>query len=217
MSKYSEYHYAFTSTVTHLREINQVLILLKNAKIKREEPVPDYVGNKKNNIKIKEYERKLLEKESEIERLKHRIRLEQYNNGTLKKKNKDRLETELTSYVTTSKDNFILTANAYTIINIVIKENMKKDMSYMTKELFVDQLQTDIETYLEDSELEGTNVDLLAEYFDGNKKLINPYEANNCFKKWTDEFDLNIYSISLHELIDTMHLILYEINFEKDI
>ena len=160
--------------------------------------------NKKNNIKIKEYERKLLEKESEIERLKHRIRLEQYNNGTLKKKNKDRLETELTSYVTTSKDNFILTANAYTIINIVIKENMKKDMSYMTKELFVDQLQTDIETYLEDSELEGTNVDLLAEYFDGNKKLINPYEANNCFKKWTDEFDLNIYSISLHELIDTM-------------
>ena len=173
--------------------------------------------NKKNNIKIKEYERKLLEKESEIERLKHRIRLEQYNNGTLKKKNKDRLETELPSYVTTSKDNFILTANAYTIINIVIKENMKKDMSYMTKELFVDQLQTDIETYLEDSELEGTNVDLLAEYFDGNKKLINPYEANNCFKKWTDEFDLNIYSISLHELIDTMHLILYEINFEKDI
>lgn len=173
--------------------------------------------NKKNNIKIKEYERKLLEKESEIERLKHRIRLEQYNNGTLKKKNKDCLETELTSYVTTSKDNFILTANAYTIINIVIKENMKKDMSYMTKELFVDQLQTDIETYLEDSELEGTNVDLLAEYFDGNKKLINPYEANNCFKKWTDEFDLNIYSISLHELIDTMHLILYEINFEKDI
>lgn len=173
--------------------------------------------NKKNNIKIKEYERKLLEKESEIERLKHRIRLEQYNNGTLKKKNKDRLEIELTSYVTTSKDNFILTANAYTIINIVIKENMKKDMSYMTKELFVDQLQTDIETYLEDSELEGTNVDLLAEYFDGNKKLINPYEANNCFKKWTDEFDLNIYSISLHELIDTMHLILYEINFEKDI
>ena len=173
--------------------------------------------NKKNNIKIKEYERKLLEKESEIERLKHRIRLEQYNNGTLKKKNKDRLETELTSYVTTSKDNFILTANAYTIINIVIKENMKKDMSYMTKELFVDQLQTDIETYLEDSELEGTNVDLLAEYFDGNKKLINPYEANNCFKKWTDVFDLNIYSISLHELIDTMHLILYEINFEKDI
>lgn len=173
--------------------------------------------NKKNNIKIKEYERKLLEKESEIERLKHRIRLEQYNNGTLKKKNKDRLETELTSYVTTSKDNFILTANAYTIINIVIKENMKKDMSYMTKELFVDQLQTDIETYLEDSELEGTNVDLLAEYFDGNKKLINPYEANNCFKKWTDEFDLNIYSVSLHELIDTMHLILYEINFEKDI
>lgn len=173
--------------------------------------------NKKNNIKIKEYERKLLEKESEIERLKHRIRLEQYNNGTLKKKNKDRLETELTSYVTTSKDNFILTANAYTIINIVIKENMKKDMSYMTKELFVDQLQTEIETYLEDSELEGTNVDLLAEYFDGNKKLINPYEANNCFKKWTDEFDLNIYSISLHELIDTMHLILYEINFEKDI
>lgn len=173
--------------------------------------------NKKNNIKIKEYERKLLEKESEIERLKHRIRLEQYNNGTLKKKNKDRLETELTSYVTTSKDNFILTANAYTIINIVIKENMKKDMSYMTKELFVDQLQTDIETYLEDSELEGTNVDLLAEYFDGNKKLINPYEANNCFKKWTDEFDLNIYSISLHELFDTMHLILYEINFEKDI
>ena len=173
--------------------------------------------NKKNNIKIKEYERKLLEKESEIERLKHRIRLEQYNNGTLKKKNKDRLETELTSYVTTSKDNFILTANAYTIINIVIKENMKKDMSYMTKELFVDQLQSDIETYLEDSELEGTNVDLLAEYFDGNKKLINPYEANNCFKKWTDEFDLNIYSISLHELIDTMHLILYEINFEKDI
>lgn len=173
--------------------------------------------NKKNNIKIKEYERKLLEKESEIERLKHRIRLEQYNNGTLKKKNKDRLETELTSYVTTSKDNFILTANAYTIINIVIKENMKKDMSYMTKELFVDQLQTDVETYLEESELEGTNVDLLAEYFDGNKKLINPYEANNCFKKWTDEFDLNIYSISLHELIDTMHLILYEINFEKDI
>lgn len=172
--------------------------------------------NKKNNIKIKEYERKLLEKESEIERLKHRIRLEQYNNGTLKKKNKDRLETELTSYVTTSKDNFILTANAYTIINIVIKENMKKDMSYMTKELFVDQLQTDVETYLEESELEGTNVDLLAEYFDGNKKLINPYEANNCFKKWIDEFDLNIYSISLHELIDTMHLILYEINFEKD-
>ena len=173
--------------------------------------------NKKNNTKIKEYERKLLQKEIEIERVKHRLRLEQYNNGTLKKKNKDRLETELTSYVTTSKDNFILTANAYTIINIVIKENMKKDMSYMTKELFVDQLQTDIETYLEDSELEGTNVDLLAEYFDGNKKLINPYEANNCFKKWTDEFDLNIYSISLHELIDTIHLILYEINFEKDI
>lgn len=52
MSKYSEYHYAFTSTVAHLREINQVLTLLKNAKIKREEPVPDYVGNKKSNINL---------------------------------------------------------------------------------------------------------------------------------------------------------------------
>lgn len=52
MSKYSEYYYAFTSTVAHLREINQVLILVKNAKIKREEPVPDYVGNKKNNINL---------------------------------------------------------------------------------------------------------------------------------------------------------------------
>ena len=52
MSKYSEYHHAFTSTVTHLREINQVLILLKNAKRKREELVPGYVGNKKSNINL---------------------------------------------------------------------------------------------------------------------------------------------------------------------
>lgn len=52
MSKYSEYHYAFTSTVTHLQEINQVLVLLKNAKRKREELVPDCVGNKKSNINL---------------------------------------------------------------------------------------------------------------------------------------------------------------------
>ena len=52
MSKYSEYHYGFTSTVTHLQEINQVLTLLKNAKRKREEPVSSYVGNKKSNINL---------------------------------------------------------------------------------------------------------------------------------------------------------------------
>ena len=38
MSKYSEYHYAFTSTVAHLREINQVLTLLKNEKLSNHDP-----------------------------------------------------------------------------------------------------------------------------------------------------------------------------------
>ena len=52
MSKYSEYRSALTSTVSNLREINQVVILLKNAKMKREEPVHTWVGNKKSNINL---------------------------------------------------------------------------------------------------------------------------------------------------------------------
>ena len=52
MSKYSEYHYDLTSTINNLREINQVIVLLRNTKRKREEPVPSYIGNKKRNINL---------------------------------------------------------------------------------------------------------------------------------------------------------------------
>lgn len=52
MSKYSEYNYALVSSVNNLREISQVLVLLKNIKRKRAEPVAGYNRNKRSNINI---------------------------------------------------------------------------------------------------------------------------------------------------------------------
>lgn len=52
MSKYSEYNYALISSINNLREIQSVIVLLKNTKRKREEPVASYVGNKQANINM---------------------------------------------------------------------------------------------------------------------------------------------------------------------
>lgn len=52
MSKCNEHYHASTSIVAHLRGINQALVLVRNTRIKREEPMSSYVGNERNNINL---------------------------------------------------------------------------------------------------------------------------------------------------------------------
>lgn len=75
--------------------------------------------NKKNNIKTEEYKVKIATLEDEIKALNRKLRLQQYNNGSLKKKNKERFETDLTSFITMSMDSYYLCASVYCLLNIV--------------------------------------------------------------------------------------------------
>lgn len=173
--------------------------------------------NKKHKVKIQEYEMTISSLKDEISKLNRRMRLQQYNNGSLKKKNKDRLETELTSFITTSSDNYVLCANTYCILNMVYKTNQKQDSSFMEKEFIVDQADKDITDYIEQSEYEDDNVDLIVEYKKGIRRLVSSYDAYGSFKEWIDKFNIDIYAVTRKELIDTLHFILYEMNFdEKD-
>lgn len=52
MSKYSEYNYVLTLSVSRLKEISEVLTLLRSIKRKREELVAEYIGNKDSNINL---------------------------------------------------------------------------------------------------------------------------------------------------------------------
>lgn len=52
MSKYSCFRYDFTASIKRLAEINDVLLLLKNAIKKRNEPVPKHVTNPCVNINL---------------------------------------------------------------------------------------------------------------------------------------------------------------------
>lgn len=170
--------------------------------------------NKKHNNLIKEYETTIASLNNEIHKLQRRFRLEQYNNGSLKKKNKDRFETDLTSFVTTSSNNYILCANVYSILNMVFKINSNNDKTYMEQEFMYGQTQNDIEDYFEKSEYQGNNVDLIVEYKKGRKKLINPYTAYENYKSWINQFNIDIYSITKKELLETFHFILYEMDFD---
>ena len=170
--------------------------------------------NKRHKNTIKEYETSIASLNNEIHKLQRRFRLEQYNNGSLKKKNKERFETDLTSFITTSSNNYILCANLYSILNMVFKTNSNNDKSYMEQEFMYDKVQNDIEDYFEKSEYQGNNVDLIVEYKNGRKKLINPYTAYENYKSWIDQFNIDIYSITKKELLEIFHFILYEMNFE---
>ena len=166
---------------------------------------------------IKEYEMSISSLNDKIHKLQRRFRLEQYNNGSLKKKNKDRFETDLTSFITTSPSNYVLCANVYSILNMVFKVNSQIDKTYMEQEFIYDQIQTDIEDYFEKSEYQGDNVDLIVEYTNGRKKLINPYTAHDNYKSWIDHFNIEIYSITKKELLEVFHFILYEMDFEESL
>lgn len=52
MSEYSKYRYCFTLSVNSLAEINNALLILKNAREKSKEPVPKHVTNLFYNIRI---------------------------------------------------------------------------------------------------------------------------------------------------------------------
>lgn len=52
MSEYSSYRYCFTKSVNNIAEINRALLILKNAREKRKEPVPKHVTNLFYNIKL---------------------------------------------------------------------------------------------------------------------------------------------------------------------
>lgn len=171
--------------------------------------------NKKNNIKTEEYKVKIATLEDEIKTLNRKLRLQQYNNGSLKKKNKERFETDLTSFITMSMDYYYLCASVYCLLNIVFRTNTKMDRTYYEQEFNVEQISIDIENYLDESELNETNVDLIVEYQKGIKKIINPYDAFACYKEWINSFNIDIYSISLKELMETMYFILYELNLNE--
>lgn len=173
--------------------------------------------NRKHQNMIKEYEMSISSLNDKIHKLQRRFRLEQYNNGSLKKKNKDRFETDLTSFITTSPSNYVLCANVYSILNMVFKVNYQVDKTYMEQEFIYDQIQTDIEDYFEKSEYQGDNVDLIVEYTKGRKKLINPYTAHDNYKSWIDQFNIEIYSITKKELLEVFHFILYEMDFEESL
>jgi hypothetical protein len=173
--------------------------------------------NRKHQNMIKEYEMSISSLNDKIHKLQRRFRLEQYNNGSLKKKNKDRFETDLTSFITTSPFNYVLCANVYSILNMVFKVNYQVDKTYMEQEFIYDQVQTDIEDYFEKSEYQGDNVDLIVEYTKGRKKLINPYTAHDNYKSWIDQFNIEIYSITKKELLEVFHFILYEMDFEESL
>lgn len=173
--------------------------------------------NRKHQNMIKEYEMSISSLNDKIHKLQRRFRLEQYNNGSLKKKNKDRFETDLTSFITTSPSNYVLCANVYSILNMVFKVNYQVDKTYMEQEFIYDQVQTDIEDYFEKSEYQGDNVDLIVEYTKGRKKLINPYTAHDNYKSWIDQFNIEIYSITKKELLEVFHFILYEMDFEESL
>ena len=150
--------------------------------------------NKKNNIKTEEYKVKI---------------------ATLEKKNKERFEADLTSFITMSMDSYYLCASVYCLLNIVFRTNTKMDRTYYEQEFNVEQISIDIENYLDESELNETNVDLIVEYQKGIKKIINPYDAFACYKEWINSFNIDIYSISLKELMETMYFILYELNLNE--
>lgn len=173
--------------------------------------------NRKHQNMIKEYEMSISSLNDKIHKLQRRFKLEQYNNGSLKKKNKDRFETDLTSFITTSPSNYVLCANVYSILNMVFKVNYQVDKTYMEQEFIYDQVQTDIEDYFEKSEYQGDNVDLIVEYTKGRKKLINPYTAHDNYKSWIDQFNIEIYSITKKELLEVFHFILYEMDFEESL
>lgn len=173
--------------------------------------------NRKHQNMIKEYEMSISSLNDKIHKLQRRFRLEQYNNGSLKKKNKDRFETDLTSFIITSPSNYVLCANVYSILNMVFKVNYQVDKTYMEQEFIYDQVQTDIEDYFEKSEYQGDNVDLIVEYTKGRKKLINPYTAHDNYKSWIDQFNIEIYSITKKELLEVFHFILYEMDFEESL
>lgn len=171
--------------------------------------------NKKHNIKIKELEMQITTLNDELINTKRKIRLEQYNNGSLKKKNKDRFETDYTSFVTESLDNYILCANTYGILNMVFKTNSKTNQNYLEQEFVLEQIINDIENYLEESEYHDDNIDIIVEYQNGIKKFVDPYDAYNSFKEWIDKFNIDIYAISKGELLETMNFILYEMTFDN--
>lgn len=171
--------------------------------------------NKKNKIIIKEYETEISKLNNKITTMERKLRLQQYDNGSLKKKNKDRFETDLTSYITLSSNNYYLCANIYGLLNMIFSINNKKNANYMNQKFDLEQIKIEIQNYFEEAELTSTNVDLIIEYQKGVKKLVDPYTVYESYKKWINEFNVDIYDITLKEFIETLHFILYELNLSN--
>lgn len=117
--------------------------------------------NKKNKIIIKEYETEISKLNNKITTMERKLRLQQYDNGSLKKKNKDRFETDLTSYITLSSNNYYLCANIYGLLNMIFSINNKKNANYMNQKFDLEQIKIEIQNYFEEAELTSTNVDLI--------------------------------------------------------
>ena len=85
----------------------------------------------------------------------------------------------------------------------------------MNQKFDLEQIKIEIQNYFEEAELTSTNVDLIIEYQKGVKKLVDPHTVYESYKKWINEFNVDIYDITLKEFIETLHFILYELNLSN--
>lgn len=158
--------------------------------------------NKKNQKKLNDLQSELILANDELKKLKHINRVEQYSNSSTVKAKREKLETDLIAYITSSNQNYKYVLHTFTLLDFIFEINDSNDIieHYInSRELFA----------ISDDYIKHEPIDIVVTY--GNtKKFVNSNILFDDFKSFLYAFNIDKYLVTNSEFLEISKFVLFD-------
>lgn len=165
--------------------------------------------NKKQRKEIVVLENKLAELLDELRNVRRLERIKQYSNRNNQKVKKEKLETDLVSYITKENNNLTYALHYFSLLEFIF--NVNDCTSIMDHYINSEELLKIVDDYKEQEIIENDKIDILVQYHDV-KRFINSDLLFNDFKKFINTFSLDDYLVTNNEMMEIFKFVL--LNFK---
>lgn len=165
--------------------------------------------NKKQRKEIVVLENKLAELLDELRNVRRLERIKQYSNRNSQKVKKEKLETDLVSYITKENNNLTYALHYFSLLEFIF--NVNDCTSIMDHYINSEELLKIVDDYKEQEIIENDKIDILVQYHDV-KRFINSDLLFNDFKKFINTFSLDDYLVTNNEMMEIFKFVL--LNFK---
>ncbi|WP_285944891.1 hypothetical protein [Thomasclavelia cocleata] len=158
--------------------------------------------NKKNQKKINDLQSELALAKDKIQKLERINRIEQYSNNSTVKAKREKLETDLMTYITSSNQNYKYLLHTSTLLDFIFEINDSNDIigHYInSRELLA----------IVDDYIKQEPIDIIVTY-KNTKKFVNCNILFDDFKSFLYDFNIDEYLVTNSEFLEVSKFILFD-------